>query len=123
MKRTLSVLLALLFCLSVFVGCNNDASQSTDDSSNPKYKVTIRNADAFDIINELKDSYSPGEKVTVQLETLTEHYYVFYVNGVKQVQDASMSDDWIYTYYTFVMPEEDVIIEIEDRWVDIPEVD
>lgn len=26
-----------------------------------------------------------------------------------------------YTYFTFVMPNEDVLVEIEDRWVDIPE--
>ncbi len=92
-----------------------------DETTQEKHKVEILNADHFDIINELKDSYFVGEKVTIQLATITEHEYILYVNGVKQERDTSISVDWTYTYYTFIMPDEDVVIEIEDRWVDIPD--
>ena len=62
-----------------------------------------------------------GEKVTIELETITEHYYVLYVNGVEQSPDETGTNDWSVTCYTFSMPAENVIITIEDRWVDIPE--
>ena len=82
-----------------------------------KYKVEV--ADNYEIANELKSAYSAGEEVTVKLETITEHYYVLTVNGVQQEPDRD-SSDMMFTYFTFTMPDEDVLIEIEDRWVDIP---
>ena len=87
-------------------------------SAGAKYKVTL--ADNYRLVNDLKETYSAGEKVVIKLPSITEHYYVLYVNGVKQNPDDSVSDDWTYTYYTFTMPSEDVIIKIEDKWVDIP---
>ena len=83
-----------------------------------KYNVEIAND--YPIANTLKSSYKSGEEITVKLETITEHYYVLLVNGVRQEQDRAASD-MMFTYFTFIMPAEDVLIEIEDRWVDIPE--
>ena len=144
MKKILSLLIALLLCASLFVGCDNvlsqnGGSQTTDDTTDPDsinsdneitnnpdssktlYTVEIANSENYPILNELKDSYEVGEKVTIELETITEHYYVLYVNGVEQSPDESISNDWSVTYYTFSMPAENVIITIEDRWVEIPE--
>ena len=141
MKRTLSILIVLLLCLSVFIGCDNvlsqnGGSQTTDsfdtseedheipndpDSFKTLYTVEITNSENYPILNELKASYRMGEKVTIELETITEHYYILYVNGVEQSPDETGTNDWSVTCYTFSMPAENVIITIEDRWVDIPE--
>ncbi len=118
MKKVVFIL-TILICVCLLVSCDNITADP--DSIDQKYKVEILNADQYDIVNELKESYLAGEKVTIQLSTITEHYYLLSVNGVRQEPDDSISDDWTYTYYTFIMPNEDVIIEIEDRWVDIPE--
>ena len=105
MKKMIACLLSLIL-LSGMAACNQT-----------KYKVEI--ADNHAIANELKNAYSAGEEVIIQLETITEHYYVLWVNGVKQEPDRDASD-MMFTYFTFIMPDEDVLIEIEDRWVDIP---
>ncbi len=115
MKKIIFVLFALIICMSLLSSCNTDS-----DSIDKKHKIEISNSDTLDIVNELKDSYFSGEKVTIQLNTITKHYYALYVNGVKQEPDDSISDDEAYIYYTFTMPNEDVLIEIEYRWVDIP---
>jgi hypothetical protein len=75
-----------------------------------KYKVQI--AGDYPIVNHLESSYTPGEEVTVQLATVTEHYYVLTVNGVEQAMDSS---DLNYTYFTFSMPQEDILIEIRQK--------
>lgn len=85
----------------------------------PKYKVTI--ADNYPIVNELKSSYAAGEEVTIQLAALTEHYYELYVNSEKQEMNREFSDWNTFSYFTFTMPEEDVLVKIEDVSVDIPE--
>lgn len=100
---------------------NNTTTESTDSGTvYLSHSLEILNAEDFPILNELKESYKYGEKVTIILETITEHYYAFYVNGVKQEPDESVSDDWTLTCYTFTMPDEDVLIVIEDNWVEIP---
>ena len=87
-------------------------------SDETPYKVEF--AGNYDIINDIKETYSAGEKVLIQLGTITEHYYVVYVNGVSLSPDETVSDDRTFTYYTFVMPNKNVMIKIEDRYVDIP---
>lgn len=128
MKKALLSALVIMICIVLFSGCDrassqNDGSQPTGEKYQAeieKYKVEILNADDFDIESELKDFYTAGENVTIQLATITEHYYVLSVNGAEQTPDNSRSDN-TYTYYTFVMPNENVTVKIEDRWVDIPE--
>ena len=141
MKKILSLLITFVLCVSAFSGCDNvlsqnGGSQTTDsfdtseedheipndpDSFKTLYTVEITNSENYPILNELKASYRMGEKVTIELETITEHYYVLYVNGVEQSPDETGTNDWSVTCYTFSMPAENVIITIEDRWVDIPE--
>ena len=106
MKKIIAFLLSLILLFGM-TACNH-----------AKYKVKI--ADNYEISNKLKNAYSAGEEVTIGLETITEHYYVLLVNGVQQEPDKD-SSDMMFTYFTFIMPNEDVLIEIEDRWVDIPD--
>lgn len=128
MRKFLLPMLVIIICVSLLLGCDTalpDNSESssvndTSDLSEGTYKVEILNADAFDIINELKESYAAGEKVTIQLSTITEHYYLVYVNGVEKERDDLIDGDWTVTTYSFVMPNEDVTVKIEERWVDIP---
>jgi len=105
MKKVIALVLAVI-CILGIVGCNKT-----------KYKVKIEGD--YPIVDEIKSAYAAGEKVTVKLQTITEHYYVLYVNGVKQEEDDSSNME--YTYYTFTMPEKDVIIKIEQRGVNIPQ--
>ena len=141
MKKILSLLITFVLCVSAFSGCDNvlsqnGGSQTTDsfdtseedheipndpDSFKTLYTVEITNSENYPILNELKASYRMGEKVTIELETITEHYYVLYVNGVEKSPNETGTNDWSVTCYTFSMPAENVIITIEDRWVDIPE--
>ena len=106
--KKIAALLLVLICTLGIVGC-----------SKAKYKVEI--ADNYPIVNKLKSTYTTGEEVTVKLKTITEHYYILSINGVQQEMDRDASD-LTYTYFTFTMPDKDVLIQIEDRWVDIPEV-
>jgi len=107
MKR-IAIFIVMIVCMLGTVACTQ-----------PRYKVTI--VDNYPIINELKSSYAAGEEVTIQLATLTEHYYELFVNGVEQEMDMELSSWDAYTYFTFTMPKEDVLVTIKDVSVDIPE--
>ena len=126
MRKILIMMFVVIVCVSLLSSCDKVWSRSNDSqptteggSTETKYKLELANN--YEIVNALKENYSAGEEVVIQLPTITEHYYELYVNGVKQEPDNPVSDDWTYTYYTFTMPNEDVIVRIEDKWVDIPE--
>lgn len=104
--KKLTAFFAVMLCTVCLIGC-----------AKARYKLEIIDAYNYPIENTLKSSYAEGEEVTIKLETITEHYYVLYVNGVKQY---AASYDMYYTYYTFTMPAEDVVVKIEDHWVGIP---
>ncbi|MBQ8416695.1 MAG: hypothetical protein IJX13_07370 [Clostridia bacterium] len=114
--------------VSMLFSTVNDKIDLIEISVNERYQVNyptetkfkIEFADDYEIVNEVKEAYFEGEEVVIQLPTITEHYYVLYVNGVKQEPDETVSNDWTYIYYTFTMPNEDVLIKIEDISVDIP---
>ena len=105
MKKLIALFLTLVCTLGA-AGCGTAS-----------YKVEI--ADNYPIANRIKQTYAPGEAVTIKLETITEHYYVLSVNGEEVEMDRDTSD-LTYTYFTFTMPGEDVLIQIEDKWVEIP---
>ena len=87
-------------------------------SENPqKFKLSITGEYADNMVDELEDSYLAGEKITIQLQTVTEHYYIVKVNGTAIPQTDS---DLEYTWFSFKMPEEDVVISITQKAVDIP---
>ncbi len=95
----------LIICMLLSAGCGP-----------AKHSITI--AEDFPNENELAASYRAGEEVTIKLATITEHYYVLSVNGEAQRQTSM---DMEYTYFTFTMPDEDVLITIDRVGVDIPE--
>ena len=87
-------------------------------SENPqKFKLSITGDYADNILTELEDSYLAGEKIIIQLQTVTEHYYIVTVNGTAIPQTDS---DLEYTWFSFKMPEEDVVISITQKGVEIP---
>ena len=105
MRKFIPLLLALA-CILSMVGCR-------------KATYIVEIADNYPIVNHLKANYTAGEEVTVKLETVTEHYYVLSANGEEVEMDRDASN-LTYTYFTFTMPGEDVLIQIEDKWIDIP---
>ncbi len=112
MKKICMLCLSLLLVLTI-VGCQKAESNNTG-----QYSVTILND--YPIKNQLKASYQAGEEVTVELDTVTEQYYVFCVNDM--VCEPSKSD-LSSTYFTFAMPDENVVIDIYTMCTDvIPEV-
>lgn len=114
------VFFLILSCLAGLAACSGNETElanAQEEETNKVYKIEI--ADSYPIENTLKSAYEAGETVTIQLSTITEHYYKVYVNGSEQAMDTAASD-LTYSYYTFTMPDEDVLIEIEDISVDIP---
>ena len=108
MKKLIGITLALI-CL--LVGC---------DAAPSRYTVTIApSGSTVYLVNELKDTYAAGEEVTIQLQTITEHYYILTVNGAEQPMDMEASD-LMYTYFRFTMPSEDVTIEIQQKAANMP---
>jgi len=103
MKRVFAVILILVWVLAL-AACA------------PKvYKVEF--AEEYPIVNELQETYAPGEEITVKLEATTEGYYSLYVNGVAQ---QIASSDLEGTCFTFTMPKEDVLIKVELHTINIP---
>ncbi len=112
--------MALIYVLGLVACSANDTDNTKPQTeiTNTTYKVEIANN--YPIENTLKSTYEAGEQITIKLATITEHYYEVYVNGVEQTMDMDTSD-LTYTYFAFTMPSEDVLIEIKDVFVDIPE--
>ena len=119
MKKLIVLFLTLASLMSLIACSANDTNlaKPQEEESPEAYKVEI--ADNYPIQNALKSAYAAGEQVTIKLDTITEHYYKVYVNGAEQTMDTAASD-LTYSYYSFTMPDEDVLIEIEDISVDIP---
>ena len=114
------VFFLILSCFAGLAACSGNETElanAQEEETNKVYKIEI--ADSYPIENTLKSTYEAGETVTIQLSTITEHYYKVYVNGAEQTMDTAASD-LTYSYYSFTMPDEDVLIEIEDISVDIP---
>lgn len=107
MKKFTAAILFLIFVFAL-VGCGKQ--------ENAAYKVTIAD-DSFILENELKERYPADEEVTIKLPTVTEQYYTLSINGEEQQISSS---NLTYTYFNFIMPSSDVIIEIETHSVDIP---
>lgn len=107
MKYFTAIILSLMFVLAL-TGCSQQ--------ENATYKVTIADS-SFTLESELEERYPAGEEVTIKLPTVTEQYYTLSINGEEQQISSS---NLTYTYFNFIMPSCDVIIEIETHSVDIP---
>ena len=87
-------------------------------SENPQtFKLSIIGNYADNVVSELKGRYAAGERVAMELQTITEHYYEVTVNGTQIPQADS---DLEYTWFVFNMPAEDTIVSITQKSVDIP---
>lgn len=82
-----------------------------------RYSVTI--SDDYPILNELKHRYPSGKRITIELPTITEHYYRVYVNDKECEKDGHSNME--YSCFSFLMPNTDVTVRIEDHWVSVPE--
>ena len=78
------------------------------------FNTTSPVSDDFDV----NATYRAGETVAIPLETVTEQYYRVFANG-EEIQ--MLSCDLCWSVFAFVMPDEDVYIEIQEVSVDIPE--
>ena len=120
MKKLIALVLAFV-CVLCLVACSaSDTDNINPQAETPKNSFKVEIADNYPIENTLKNTYEAGEHVTIKLSTITEHYYIVSINGTELDVDRDASD-MTYTYYAFTMPSEDVLIEIVDVSVDIPE--
>ena len=120
MKKIIALLLALSCVLCLVACASGDIDNTNPQTETTKNTYMVEIADNYPIENTLKRAYKAGEEVTIKLSTITEHYYIVTVNGTELDFDRDASD-MTYTYYTFTMPSKDVLIEIADVSVDIPE--
>ena len=82
------------------------------------HRITVDAAHAA--ICETAQKARPGETVSVRLPTVTEQYYLLFVNGEAQEMDRGRSSG-ADTYFTFTMPDSDAFLEIQEISVAIPE--
>ena len=120
MKKFLALVSVLACALSLVACAAGDLDNTNLQTETTKNTYMVEIADNYPIENTLNNTYEAGEQVTIKLSTITELYYMVYVNGVERDFDRDTSD-LAYTYYTFTMPSSDVLIEIKDVSVDIPE--
>ena len=92
--------------------------ESSLENAVTKHKLTVENG--LDLVNKLENEYAAGEKITLQLYTYTEHYFVVTVNG-KEIEMNQEDSDLYYTDFDITMPNEDAVVIIKDVSVDIPE--
>ena len=120
MKRLIALVLALACALCLVDCAAGDIDNSNQQTETAKNTYRVEITDNYPIENTIKSAYEAGDQVTIKLSTITEHYYIVTVNGTELDFDRDASD-MTYTYYTFTMPSKDVLIEIADVSVDIPE--
>ena len=119
--KKLMVSVLVLACVLCLVACaSGDIDNTNPQTETTKKTYMVEIANNYPIENTLESVYEAGEEVTIKLSTITEHYYILTVNGTELDFDRDASD-MTYTYYTFTMPSKDVLIEIADVSVDIPE--
>ena len=114
MKRILVITLTLVMLLAALTGCMASKNPSgSEGEQNPQtFKLSIIGDYADNVVSELKGSYAAGERVAMELQTITEHYYEVTVNGTQIPQADS---DWEYTWFVFNMPAEDTIVSITQK--------
>lgn len=120
MKKLIALVLVLACALCLVACAAGDIDNTNPQTETTKNTYMVEIADNYPIENTLKSAYEAGEQVTIKLSTITEHYYIVTVNGTELDFDRDASD-MTYTYYTFTMPSKDVLIEIADVSVDIPD--
>lgn len=102
MSKILALMLLVCSFSVIFSACDNT-----------KYNLTAEDSQGY-LIEELKDSYSAGESVTVKIGILYDANLTVYLNGEKlndkKLIDTEGNSHW---EYYFVMPSHDVVISFE----------
>ena len=116
-----NILILILTTMLIFAACGGSEDASSEiESAQQKYKVTVAES-LLNIPEGLKEEYAPGEEVIIKLYTITENYYTVTANGAEIEMDRDTSD-MEFTYFKFIMPQEDVSIVIQENPVTIPEI-
>ena len=128
MKKALFVILTAIFCLALLCGCAKDDYEKAsfvDDGESDGikadgyYKVEFKSRDGFAIDFEPKAEYRVGETVEIKLVTVTENYYRVFANREQVPMDEERSD-MSFSYFTFIMPAEHVVVSIKSVDAIIP---
>ena len=82
----------------------------------PKYKLDVSEIEN-DLVEQLEYGYPAGKEVTVVIGTVTETNQYLWVNDEKM---SPTDRNLLHTTFTFVMPDRDVKLRIEEQSVDIP---
>lgn len=117
MKKRIGLVL-LAVCLLILAGCK----EAPGEVVLPEEKYRVKILEDFPIVSQLEQHYSAGDKVTIVLDTQEEYRYTVKVNGQLCQQDEERSNSQ-YTYFTFSMPGEDVLVAIEKEIVLIRETE
>ena len=129
MKKALFVILTAITCLVLLCGCGDDdyekvsfGNDSGDVSAknDEYYKVDFKSTEGFADDFTPKSEYRVGEIVEIKLVTATENYYRVFANREQVYMDDERSD-MSYSYFTFTMPAEDVVVSINSVDVTIPD--
>lgn len=89
--------------------------KSMENTNEKKYSVTVESE--FDL--KLESQYAAGETVTFKLPNVTDSYYDVVVTG-KEVLEYTEATDPDYTYFTFIMPEKNVLVTVKSVDAVIP---
>ena len=82
----------------------------------PKYKLDVSEIEN-ELVEQLEYGYPAGKEVTVVIGTVTETNQYLWVNDEKM---SPTDRNLLHTTFTFVMPDRDVKLRIEEQSVDIP---
>lgn len=129
MKKALLVILTAITCLVLLCGCGDDDYEKVSfgndrgdvsAKNDEYYKVDFKSTEGFADDFTPKSEYRVGEIVEIKLVTATENYYRVFANREQVYMDDERSD-MSYSYFTFTMPAEDVVVSINSVDVTIPD--
>jgi len=82
----------------------------------PKYKLDVSDIEN-ELVEQIEYAYRAGADITVVIGTVTETNQYLWVNDEKM---SPTDSNLMHTTFTFVMPDRDVKLKIEQKSVDIP---
>ena len=107
MKKLIIILTALM-CLLTLVSC-----VGKDRIPDGEYALSIDDKDGL-LAEPLKESYMPGEIITVKTNTVCDASYMLTLNGekAKEYESVYEENDWLYVW-KFEMPAKHSLLEIQ----------
>ena len=107
MKKILVILTAIL-CIIVFASCGQ-----TNEIPEGEYLLCVDDKDGL-LVEPLKESYKPGEVITIKTHTVCDATYKLTLNGEKAKNYELIHDenDWYYVW-EFEMPAKHSLLEVQ----------